>query len=131
MAVTTRDLKEWGITKTLDDMMCDELFGPEKTMTDDLLTRLRKWHAANLPEEGSEYDAMDIKDIVPEVIDRLEELEFTILFKVNRVKSEEIPDSEIHGLPIMCDGSRIFPLLGKEYVLFATRAALRENKHER
>ena len=33
MAVTTRDLKEWGITKILDDMMCDELFGPEKTMT--------------------------------------------------------------------------------------------------
>jgi hypothetical protein len=41
MAVKMSDLKEWGITKILDDMMCDELFGKEKTMTDDLVKRLR------------------------------------------------------------------------------------------
>jgi hypothetical protein len=99
-------------------------------MTDDLLTRLRKWHATNLPEEGSAYDPTDIKDIIPEVIDRLEELESIMLFKVKRVRPEEIPDSEIHGLPIMCDGSRIFPLLGEEYVLFAARAALGEKKND-
>ena len=44
-------------------------------MTDDLLTRLRRWHAANLPDEDQPYDATDIKDMVPEVIDRIEDLE--------------------------------------------------------
>lgn len=33
MAVKTSDLKEWGIVKKLNDMMCDELFGPEKPVT--------------------------------------------------------------------------------------------------
>ena len=42
----------------------------------DLLTRLRKWHAAHLPEDGSPYDPMSIEDIVPEVIDHIEELEY-------------------------------------------------------
>jgi len=41
-----------------------------------LLTRLRKWHAANLPEDISPYNSMDIKDMVPEVIDYIEELEY-------------------------------------------------------
>lgn len=42
----------------------------------DLLTRLRKWHAAHLPEDGSPYDPMSIEDMVPEVIDHIEELEY-------------------------------------------------------
>ena len=44
-------------------------------MNEDLLTRLRKWHAANLPEDDSPYDPTDIKDMVPEVITYIEDLE--------------------------------------------------------
>ena len=73
MVVTTRDLKEWGITKTLDDMMCDELFGPEKTMTDDLVKRLRVLSGMTAMVEkinfGSDSRAMS------EAADRIEQLE--------------------------------------------------------
>ena len=67
MAVTTRDLKEWGITKTLDDMMCDELFGPEKTMTDDLVKRLHQWGDFGYGHEASKT--------MHEAADRIEKLE--------------------------------------------------------
>lgn len=45
-------------------------------MTDDLLTRLRRWHAANLPNEEQQHDNTNIQDMVPEVIDHIEELEY-------------------------------------------------------
>jgi hypothetical protein len=55
-----------------------------------LLTRLRKWHAANLPEDVSEYDTSDIKDMVPEAIDRIEELETTMREIIWQAKQYEI-----------------------------------------
>lgn len=48
-----------------------------------LLTRLRKWHAANLPEVDSAYDPMNIQDMIPEVIDRIEDLESALREAVN------------------------------------------------
>ena len=48
-----------------------------------LLTRLRKWHAANLPDENSAYDPNDIKDMIPEVIDRIENLETGLRLVIN------------------------------------------------
>ena len=53
-------------------------------MTDDLLTRLRRWRAANLPDENQPYDATNIQDIIPEVIDRIEELEIALRSAIDK-----------------------------------------------
>ena len=45
-------------------------------MNDGLLTRLRRWHASNLPAEDQPHDNTNIQDMVPEVIDYIEELEY-------------------------------------------------------
>jgi hypothetical protein len=47
-------------------------------MNEDLLTRLRKWHAANLPDYNSPHDPTDIKDMVPEAITYIEDLEVAL-----------------------------------------------------
>ena len=60
-----------------------------------LLTRLRKWHAANLPEVDSAYDPMNIQDMIPEVIDRIEDLE-----------------SALRTLIASCDSGRRVPKFG-------------------
>jgi len=65
MAVKTSDLKEWGIVKKLNDMMCDELFGPEKTVSDDLVKRLR----VNI------HTSVDPLALTNEAADRIEALE--------------------------------------------------------
>ena len=89
-------------------------------MSDDLVKRLR------------EYDKPGIT--MSEAADRIEQLEAALqqkntpLYEVLRVHEGEIPDTEIYGVPVMCDGERIFPRLGDDIVLFAARAALGEDK---
>lgn len=68
MAVKTSDLKEWGIVKKLNDMMCDDLFGPEESMTDDLVARLRS------PEVFIDTGGM-FSPVANEAADRIEQLE--------------------------------------------------------
>ena len=47
-------------------------------MSDDLMTRLRKWHAANPPDYNNPHDPTDIKDMVPEAITYIEDLEVAL-----------------------------------------------------
>jgi hypothetical protein len=94
-------------------------------MIDDLVKRLRVW-TMNTEDVGLRLLAAD----------RIEQLETALreknphLYELIRVCKGEIPDTEIYGFPVMCDGERIFPRLGNDVVLFAARAALGEKKDD-
>jgi hypothetical protein len=59
--------------------------------------------------------------------DHIEKLEAALqkknahLHKLILVHKGEIPKDEIYGVPVMCDGERIFPRLADDVVLYAAR----------
>ena len=104
-------------------------------MTDDLVKRLNEDFSVNAMED-IQHQMKVYETERKEAADRIEQLEAALekknahLYKLILVHKGEIPDMEIHGIPVMCDGERIFPRLADDVVLYAARIAIGENKND-
>jgi len=93
-------------------------------MTDNLVEQLR--------QELHDWEIELAIEQRKEAADRIEQLETALreknafLYKLILVNKGEIPKDEIYGVPVMCDGERIFPQLADDVVLYAARVTLRE-----
>jgi len=100
-------------------------------MTDNLVKRLNEDFSVNARED-IQHQMKVYETERKEAADRIEQLETALreknafLYKLILVNKGEIPKDEIYGVPVMCDGERIFPQLADDVVLYAARVTLRE-----
>ena len=129
----------------MTNKIIDELRNPKGTSGSDFNAtywlRLANQAADHIEQlevdvEVAENRLVKAKAFGNDALKRIEQLEAALkeknapLYAVVRVHKGEIPDGEIYGVPIMCDGERIFPRLGNEYDLYVARTALEGKKDE-